>query len=61
MASSESDRHKEYARFAGHCLDMVIVVRDQKSCSTEREMAIEWMRLADAIEPRARFWTVIRK
>ena len=54
MASSESDRHKEYARFAAHCLDMAIVVRDQKSCSIEREMAIEWMRLADAIEPRAK-------
>jgi hypothetical protein len=61
MASSESDRHKEYARFAAHCWDMAIIVRDQKTCSIEREMAIEWMRLADAMVPRAKIWTVIRK
>jgi hypothetical protein len=54
MASSESDRHKEYARFAAHCLDMAIIMRDQKTCSIEREMAIKWMRLADATLPRAK-------
>jgi len=61
MASSKNDKHKEYARFAAHCLDMAIIVRDQKSCSIEREMAIEWMRLADVMLPHAKNWTVIRK
>jgi len=61
MTIPKSDKHKEYARFAAHCLDMAIVVRDQKTCSVQREMAIEWMRLADARLPRAKIWTVIRK
>jgi hypothetical protein len=36
-------------------------VRDQKTCSVQREMAIEWMRLADAMLPHAKNWTGIRK
>ena len=51
MATSESNKHKKYARFAAHCLDMVIVPRDKKSCSIQREMAIEWMRLAGTTLP----------
>jgi hypothetical protein len=54
MATSENNKHKEYARFAAHCLDMVTTVRDQKSSSIQREMAIEWMRLADAMLPHAK-------
>ena len=61
MTIPKSDKHKEYARFAAHCLDMAIVVRDQKTCSIQREMAIEWMRLTDAMLPHAKNWTVIRK
>jgi len=55
MTISKSDRHKEYARFAAHCLDMVNMVRDQKSRSILREMAVEWMLLADAMLPVQRF------
>ena len=61
MANSKNDKHKEYARFAAHCLGMVTVVRDQQSRSIEREMATEWMRLADAMLPHAKIRTVIRK
>jgi hypothetical protein len=39
---------KEYARFAEHCLQMVTASADQKSRAIQREMAAEWIRLADA-------------
>jgi hypothetical protein len=49
MAISKKDKHKEYTRFAAHCLEMVTVARDQASRSIQREMAAEWLKLADAI------------
>jgi hypothetical protein len=49
MAISKKDKHKEYTRFATHCLEMVTVARDQESRSIQREMAAEWLKLADAI------------
>ena len=62
MAISESDKHKQYARFAAHCLDMVTIARDQKSRSIHREMALEWMRLADAmLSPMQKIRAVIHK
>jgi hypothetical protein len=44
-----SDKHKEYARYAAHCLDMVTVTKDQDSRDIQREMALEWLKLIDAI------------
>lgn len=49
MAVQKNDKHKQYARFAMHCLEMVGVARDQESGSIHREMAAEWVRLADAV------------
>jgi hypothetical protein len=49
MAITRNDKHKEYARYAAHCLDMVTVARDQDSRAIQREMAAEWLTLADAI------------
>ena len=49
MATPKSDKHKEYARFAGHCLSMVTVAKDQASRAIQREMAAEWLKLADAV------------
>ena len=49
MATLKSDKHKEYTRFAAHCLEMVTITRDQESRSIQREMAAEWLKLADAI------------
>jgi hypothetical protein len=45
----KNDKHKEYARYAAHCLQMVTAAKDQKTRSIQREMAAEWLRLADAI------------
>jgi hypothetical protein len=40
---------KEYARYAVHCLKMVPVAPVQKYRVIQREMAAEWLKLADAI------------
>ncbi len=49
MAILKNDKHKEYTRFAAHCLEMVTITREPESRSIQREMAAEWLRLADAI------------
>jgi hypothetical protein len=48
MAGPKNDKHKEYARYAVHCLKMVPVAPDQKYRVIQREMAAEWLKLADA-------------
>ena len=49
MAILQNNKHKEYTRFASECLEMVAVTTDQESRSIQREMAAEWLRLADAV------------
>jgi hypothetical protein len=49
MAVRKNNKHKEYTRFASECLAMVAVTMDQESRSIQREMAAEWLRLADAV------------
>lgn len=49
MAIRKNNKHKEYTRFASECLEMVAVTTDQESRSIQREMAAEWLRLADAV------------
>jgi hypothetical protein len=49
MAILNNDKHKEYARFAAHCLEMVASTKDQEIRRVQREMAAEWMTLADAV------------
>ena len=49
MKILKNDKHKENARYAAHCLQMVTAAKDQKTRSIQREMAAEWLRLADAI------------
>jgi hypothetical protein len=44
----KNDRHKEYAKYAAHCLDMMVVAKDKVARALNREMAAEWLRLADA-------------
>jgi len=49
MALPKNDKHKEYARYAEHCLQMVPMAPDQEYRSIQREMAVEWLKLADAV------------
>jgi hypothetical protein len=48
MAQLTNDKHKEYVRYADHCLKMIGTKQDQESHYINREMAAEWLRLADA-------------
>jgi len=48
MAAPKNDKYKDYARYAAHCLDIVPVTRDQDTRAINREMAAEWLRLAEA-------------
>ena len=54
MAIPKNDKHKEYARYAAHCLDMVVAANDQESRSIQREMAAEWLKLADTALERTK-------
>ena len=48
MAISKNDKHKEYAHYAAHCLEMVPREPNEDFCAIQREMAAEWLKLADA-------------
>jgi hypothetical protein len=49
MSAPKNDKQAEYARYAAHCLDMVTLAKDRESRAIQREMAAEWLRLADAV------------
>jgi hypothetical protein len=49
MTVLKNDKFKGYARYANHCFHMVAATRDQESPRIQREMAVEWLRLADTI------------
>jgi hypothetical protein len=49
MAQLTNDKHKEYARYAVHCLEMVPRAPTQEYQAIQREMAAEWIKLADAV------------
>ena len=44
-----NDKFKDYVRYAEHCLNMAAAPTDQESRSIQREMAAEWLRLADVV------------
>ena len=48
-AVPKNDKFKNYARYSEYCLNMAAAPTDQNSRSIQREMAVEWLRLADAI------------
>jgi hypothetical protein len=54
MAIPKNDKRKEYARYAVHCLNMVTTAADQESRAIQREMAAEWLKLADSVRRRPR-------
>jgi hypothetical protein len=49
MAIPENDKHKDYAHYAAHCLYLMTAAKDPDSHAIQREMAAEWLKLADAI------------
>jgi hypothetical protein len=51
MAILKHDKHKEYSRHAAQCLNMITAAKDQDARAIQREMAAEWLKLADAVLP----------
>ncbi len=49
MAVPKTDKHKDYVRYAMHCLEVVREIGGQDHRAINREMAAEWLALADAI------------
>ena len=49
MTVPKNEKYKDYARYAEHCLNMVASTRDQELRCIQREMAAEWLRLADVV------------
>jgi hypothetical protein len=49
MTGPMNEKRKEYAHYAAHCLHMVTAAKDQESRAIQREMAAEWLKLADEI------------
>jgi hypothetical protein len=49
MAIPKNNTHKDYVRYAEHCSNMVAATKEQGSRSINREMAAEWLKLADAV------------
>ena len=47
MKKPKTDKHEEYVRYAEHCLAMAKLAPDQVSRTIQREMAAEWLRLAE--------------
>lgn len=45
----KNEKFKDYARYAERCLNMTAATTDQELRRVQREMADEWLRLADAI------------
>jgi hypothetical protein len=49
MPISKSAEHRKYAQCASDCLDRMIEPTGETARNCEREMALEWIRRADAI------------
>jgi hypothetical protein len=49
MTGPKNEKHKAYAHYAAHCLHMVTAAKDQDSRAIQREMAAEWLKLADDV------------
>jgi hypothetical protein len=47
MADESIDKREQYVAFATHCLQLAKVAADRKSRAVLREMATEWLRLAE--------------
>ena len=47
-SSNNNKREQEYRLYAEQCLKMVEVAQDRTTRVIQREMAAEWLRLADS-------------
>jgi hypothetical protein len=49
VTTLKRDKHKEYARYAAHCLEMTATAKGHDARTILRDMAAEWLKLADGV------------
>ena len=49
MSISSDEKYKDYAHYAAHCLYLETAASDPDSRAIQREMAAEWLKLANAV------------
>ena len=49
MANPTNEKRKQYAHYAAHCMYLVTAATDPDARAIQHEMAVEWLKLADAI------------
>jgi hypothetical protein len=54
MAVRKVGKREEYIRYAQHCLELVRIASSQSARVTQREMAAEWLKLANTVRHRSR-------
>ena len=47
MAVQKTSKYEEYLRYAEHCLELMRITTNRKSRIIQREMAAEWVKLAN--------------
>jgi hypothetical protein len=47
MADRSIDKREQYVAFATHCLQLAKISADRQSRAVLKEMAAEWLKLAD--------------
>ena len=51
MVVAKDNKHKDYSRYAAHCLGLAPPLSDEETDSINREMAAEWVKLAELARP----------
>jgi hypothetical protein len=54
MAIPKDTKHEDYTRYAAHCLTLVTSIKNQEDRAINREMAAEWLKLADSVRRPSR-------
>ncbi len=49
MATRKASKYEEYRLYAEHCLKLVRIATSRKSRILQRQMAAEWLKLADRV------------
>jgi hypothetical protein len=49
MANPKNEKRKQYAHYDAHCMYLVSAATDPDARTISREMAVEWLKLADAV------------
>jgi hypothetical protein len=54
MEIPKNKKRKQYAHYAAHCMYLVTVAADPDARAIQREMAAEWLKLADDVRRRSK-------